>query len=171
MLKSPNGRLVTPLTVVSILLITVGVIVYLMSVNRSQQGSPSELHTPQAGVAVSPTATPATGTSSPTASRPGSYMPYAADSIAKTAGTKILFFHAPWCPQCRSLEASITSGTIPENVTIVKIDYDTNQALRQKYGVTIQTTLVKIDDNGDLIKKFVAYDEPTLASVIENLLP
>lgn len=171
MLKPPTGRFVTPLTIVAILLIAIGVVVYLMTVDSSQQDSPSGLNTPQAIVTVSPTAKPTTSTSLPAASRPGSYVSYATDSIVKTAGTKILFFYAPWCPQCRSLEASITSGTIPENVAIMKVDYDTNQALRQKYGVTIQTTLVKIDDNGDLVKKFVAYDEPTLTSVVENLLP
>jgi len=60
---------------------------------------------------------------------------------------------------------------VPDGVTIFKTDYDSNQALRQKYGVTIQTTLVKIDDDGKLVKKYVAYDEPTLESLTKNLLP
>ncbi len=98
------------------------------------------------------------------------YVDYKESAIATTQGTKLLFFHAPWCPQCRALEADIQDKGVPEGVTIFKIDYDTNQALRQKYGVTLQTTLVKIDDQGNLIKKYVAYDEPTLAAVKENLL-
>ncbi len=99
------------------------------------------------------------------------YVTYSDDIVAKTSGTKILFFHAPWCPQCRALEASIKAGTIPTGVTIIKVDYDSHQALRQQYGVTIQTTLVKVDDTGNLIKKYVAYDEPTLSAVSQNLLP
>lgn len=98
------------------------------------------------------------------------YVEYSPDVIAKTTGTKILFFHAPWCPQCRALEKSIKAGTIPEGTTIIEVDYDSNQALRQKYGVTVQTTLVRVDDNGNLIEKYVAYDEPTLQSLIDNLL-
>ncbi|MEX2007054.1 MAG: thioredoxin family protein [Candidatus Saccharimonadales bacterium] len=98
------------------------------------------------------------------------YVEYSDDVIAQTAGTKILFFHASWCPQCRQLERSILSGTIPNGVTVIKVDYDSNQELRQKYGVTIQTTLVKVDDNGNLVEKYVAYDEPTLENLKLNLL-
>ncbi len=101
---------------------------------------------------------------------PGIYVVYTADAVATTKGTKILFFHAAWCPQCRQLDGEIKAGSLPDNVTIFKVDYDTNQALRQKYGVQLQTTFVKIDDNGTLLQKFVAYDNPTLASLIENML-
>lgn len=101
----------------------------------------------------------------------GRYVDYTEGSIDEYhQSTKILFFHASWCPQCRELDESIVSGQIPENVVIMKVDYDDNQSLRSKYGVTIQTTLVRIDDNGELIEKFVAYDKPTLAAVLENLL-
>lgn len=100
----------------------------------------------------------------------GRYVDYSGSVIASTTGQKILFFHAPWCPQCRQLEQSITSGVIPENVTIIKVDYDSMQSLRQQYGVTLQTTVVLIDDAGKLIKKFVAYDEPSLKRVVQELL-
>ncbi len=100
----------------------------------------------------------------------GQYIDYKDGSIQNNSGTKVLFFHAPWCPQCRQLESEIESGSIPANVTIFKVDYDTNQDLRAKYGVTLQTTLVKVNDNGDLVKKFVAYDNPTLQSIKDNIL-
>jgi thiol-disulfide isomerase/thioredoxin len=102
--------------------------------------------------------------------QPGVYKDYNAAVVAETKGVKILFFHAQWCPQCRQLDAEIKSGQIPENVTIFKVNYDSAQGLRQKYGVTLQTTLVKIDDSGDLIKKYVAYDDPTLAALIKQML-
>ena len=98
------------------------------------------------------------------------YIDYYDGVVAATAGEKVLFFHAPWCPQCRALETSIKAGQIPQGVTIIKTDYDSMQELRQKYGVTLQTTLVKVDDQGNLIKKYVAYDKPTLQAVIDNLL-
>ncbi len=101
----------------------------------------------------------------------GSYVTYKDQAtIMATSGTKLLFFHAPWCPQCRALENDIKGATLPENLTIFKVDYDTSQQLRQKYGVTIQTTLVKVGDDGELIKKYVAYDEPTFTNVKQNLL-
>jgi thiol-disulfide isomerase/thioredoxin len=105
-----------------------------------------------------------------TESTAGVYTPYTAAKVNEATGTKILFFHASWCPQCRALDKSINEGTIPGGVTIFKVDYDTNQVLRQQYGVTIQTTLVKIDNNGKLIAKYVAYEQPTLQALIDNLL-
>lgn len=108
--------------------------------------------------------------SSPAETGTGTYLNYSPEAVENTTGKRVLFFHAPWCPQCRSLEASIQSGAIPSDVTIFKVDYDSNQKLRQKYGVTLQTTVVLLDDNGEEAKKFVPYDNPSLQAVKENLL-
>lgn len=100
----------------------------------------------------------------------GNYLDYKADLVASTNGERVLFFHAPWCSQCKELEESIKRGPIPEGVTIFKTDFDSNQKLRQQYGVTLQTTLVLLDENGNLSKKYVSYEEPNLEAVIKNLL-
>lgn len=101
----------------------------------------------------------------------GQYIAYTPDVITKTPGKKILFFHAPWCPQCRMLDGDIKKTELPDNLTIIKVDYDSNQDLRQEYGVTLQTTLVMVDDSGELVKKYVAYNEPSYQVAIkENLL-
>lgn len=100
----------------------------------------------------------------------GQYLEYSEDLINKTVTQRILFFHAPWCPQCRQLDENIKSETIPSGVTIFKVDYDSNQKLRQQYGVTIQTTLVLLAEDDSEVKKFIAYDQPNLDAVIENLL-
>jgi thioredoxin-related protein len=98
------------------------------------------------------------------------YIEYSEQAVSSTPGNKILFFHAPWCSQCVALEEDIVSSGVPEGTTIMKVDYDSNQELRQKYGVTIQTTLVLVDDQGDKIDSYVAYEEPTLNSVQSALL-
>ncbi len=103
-------------------------------------------------------------------SNPGAYVSYSDMAIAEATGTKVLFFHAPWCSQCRSIEAGIKEQGVPEGITIIKVDYDTNQALRKKYGVTLQTTFVKVDDQGEQLSKYVAYDEPTFDAVKRNFL-
>ncbi len=100
----------------------------------------------------------------------GVYKEYDEADLRSNSDAKILFFHAAWCPQCRELEADINKGPIPDNVTIYKVDYDTNQTLRKKYGVALQTTLVKVDSSGNLLQKYVAYDDPSLDSLTANLL-
>ncbi|MEO7147752.1 MAG: thioredoxin domain-containing protein [Terrimesophilobacter sp.] len=87
----------------------------------------------------------------------GTYVDYSPTAIADASGTTLLFFHAPWCPSCRQIESEITSNGVPDGVTIIKVDYDSNQDLRQKYGVTIQTTFVKVDASGNELEKFVPY--------------
>lgn len=105
-----------------------------------------------------------------TASATGNYIDYSGDIIPNTAGRKVLFFHAPWCPQCRSIEKGINDQGVPAELTIIKVDYDSNQALRREYGVTLQTTFVEVDDSGQLVEKYVAYEEPTFDAVKRNFL-
>lgn len=100
---------------------------------------------------------------------PGAYVDYSDATLADAQGTRVLFFHAPWCPQCRALEADITERGVPSGVTVLKVDYDSRQDLRQQYGVTIQTTVVALDDAGDGVATFVAYDDPTLESALAGL--
>lgn len=115
--------------------------------------------------------TPSTKANNETIPAKGAYVDYSEQTLKNTDGTKLLFFHASWCPQCRSIEASINEGGIPDGVTVFKVDYDSHQDLRQKYGVTIQTTFVKVDNNGDKIDSYVAYDDPVFSSVEKALLP
>ena len=99
----------------------------------------------------------------------GAYVDYNPEKLATTTGQKVLFFHAPWCPQCRSIEKGITPDEIPTGTTIFKVDYDSNQDLRKKYGVTLQTTFVVVDDSQNLVKKHVGYDQPTFEAVKKAL--
>ncbi len=100
----------------------------------------------------------------------GTYVEYSDTAIADAQGTRLLFFHAPWCPQCRSIDSDIAADGVPNDVTIIKVDYDSNQTLRQQYGVTLQTTFVEVDAAGNALQSFVAYDTPSLSAVIDAML-
>jgi len=87
----------------------------------------------------------------------GTYEPYAAQKLANAEnGDVVLFFHASWCPSCRSLNSNIEANTsnIPNGLTILKTDYDTQTELKKKYGVTTQHTFVQVDSEGNMIKKW-----------------
>ncbi|MEX1112840.1 MAG: thioredoxin family protein [Patescibacteria group bacterium] len=101
----------------------------------------------------------------------GTYVDYREGILGEAAGQRVLFFHAPWCPQCRSIERGIRSEGVPDGYTIIKVDYDSHQDLRRKYGVRIQTSFVKVDGSGDPQGDvYVAYDEPTFEAVKRNFL-
>jgi len=69
--------------------------------------------------------------------------------------TTVLFFYASRCPSCRSADKDIRGNTsqIPENMLILRVNYDDAEELKQKYQVTTQTTFVHIDKQRNIIKK------------------
>ena len=100
----------------------------------------------------------------------GSYEAYSAEKLARAEmGDVVLFFHASWCPSCRGLNSNIESnlGSIPEGVSILKTNYDEETALKKKYGVTYQHTLVQVDKDGNLIKKWSG--SPSLERLLSEI--
>jgi thiol-disulfide isomerase/thioredoxin len=109
-------------------------------------------------------------TSSEVASQPGRYIAYS-EAVRADAGysTTIIFFYAAWCPECRGFDQAINSGTIPAGVQILKVDYDSSQALRQRYGVTIQSTFVRVSSKGDKQTLWTGYGkEKSVDAILEN---
>lgn len=106
----------------------------------------------------------------PEPKKPGTYQIYSDETyLASSNSRRILFFHAPWCPQCRQLDKEIAANKLPDGVAIFKIDYDTSQKQRITYSVTLQTTFVEVDRDGNKIKSVVAYNEPTYANLAKQL--
>ncbi len=96
----------------------------------------------------------------------GTYIVYDESKLAMAnTGDIVLFFKATWCPSCRALDSDLKANlsVIPSTLTIMEVDYDTSTALKQKYGVTTQHTLVQVAADGSLIKKWSG--GATLASV------
>jgi thiol-disulfide isomerase/thioredoxin len=155
--------------IIAIIAVIVAAIIYVLIVSNNTEQTVDTVSTTDSQ-APAPSSTISPESTSESTSQTGSYRDYSADAVASTEGTKLLFFHAPWCPQCREMDQSIKDEGLPDNVTVFKVDYDSNQQLRQKYGVTIQTTFVKIDDSGNKVDQYVAYDEPQFSSVERNLL-
>lgn len=100
----------------------------------------------------------------------GTYITYTEQALQQAEGQKVLFFHAAWCQECRSIEAGIEAEGAPEGYTILKVDYDNNHDLRVKYGVKSQATFVKLDENNNKIDEFVANNEPTFEAVKRDFL-
>ncbi len=155
--------------------IVVAAVAYLVLVAPSAT-TPADSDDTEAANTAQQDAAETTETRTPTApsddtpTAPATYVAYASDKFTADQGTKVLFFHASWCPQCRALDADITSNLSSlSDVTIYKVDYDTATDLRKQYGVTQQTTVVKTDGSGAAQAKFVAYDTPTLDAVARQL--
>jgi thiol-disulfide isomerase/thioredoxin len=104
--------------------------------------------------------------------KPGAYLNYSEATVAseQAAGNKVvLFFHASWCPFCKAANAAFLerAAEIPTKVALLKTDYDSNAALKQKYGVTYQHTFVQIDNEGNLVSKWSGGDIDNLKKYLK----
>ena len=107
--------------------------------------------------------------SAPVSQATGTYATYSAERVAEAPGDVLLFFAASWCPSCRALDSDITNkqGDIPSGVTILKVDYDRETALKQEHGITYQHTIVQVDNEGQQLKKWSGGN--TLGSLLAQL--
>lgn len=80
------------------------------------------------------------------------YKPYQAGVLAD-GQTKILFFHAAWCPVCIEADKELSDWYATEQIPLpmYRVDYDTEKELKKQYGVTVQHTFVVVDGSGKMM--------------------
>jgi thiol-disulfide isomerase/thioredoxin len=68
----------------------------------------------------------------------------------------VLFFAADWCPTCQEATGNLEAdpAAIPSDLAIVRVDYDTADELKQRYGITVQHTFVQVDAEGNELAKW-----------------
>ncbi len=149
---------------------------------EAQDNSSTQLDTSQVDtepesepVEVIPTEPAASEPQEPEAPTPppaqsGVYIDYSEAALASSQGANILFFHADWCIQCRILEMDIMDDPIPEGLTILEVDFDNSTELRQRYGVTLQTTLIRVDSQGNELGRFGGFSNPDAEALYGALL-
>lgn len=92
-----------------------------------------------------------------------------ADAQALVAnGPVVYFFKASWCPTCQALQKELDSsiGSLPSGTTIITVDYDNSSALKTKYAITYQHTLVQIDATG---KEIAKWQGGGVSEIIKNI--
>ncbi len=83
-------------------------------------------------------------------------MDYSTESFEGSKTTKrILFFYSDQAPKSVTLGQEITllSDKIPENVTILRVNYDSETELKTEYKILIPGVLIQIDqDNREIFR-------------------
>lgn len=123
---------------------------------------------------VEETAPVETKTETTTQTEAPEYIAYSQEKYDELLGKKpfALFFHAPWCPTCRGMEKAITEEltSFPKGTKILKTDFDSEKALKEKYGITVQSTVVIIDAEGKALKTLAAPDNEELITELTATL-
>ena len=74
-----------------------------------------------------------------------SYDQMAFDQAQAANKPILVWVHAPWCPVCREQEKAIkqiTADPAYRDLVGLRIDFDTQKPLWQKFGATMQSTLI-----------------------------
>lgn len=84
------------------------------------------------------------------------YQDYSEEKL-KNATEKyiVLFFHADWCPTCRAFEETVLKQEIPKDILILKVNFDKETALKQKYNILTQTSFVIVDNDWNMKKRWI----------------
>ena len=83
---------------------------------------------------------------------------------------KLIKFQAEWCMPCQKQKQEFKTNPI-ENTELVEVDVDNDvDDLCSKYKVMSIPTLILLDDNDNLIKKWVGFtSSETINDFIKNL--
>lgn len=162
-----SKRIVAPLIIVIIASGIGGVLTAQKVTQNRLQKVQQASNSPANASTETPEALPETVTDNTT---PGRYQDYSDTAANEPYDKTILFFFASWCPECRAFKQAIQSGAIPDGVQILEVNYDTASELKQKHGVTLQTTFVLVNSTGDTQAKWVGYEkDKSIAAMLENL--
>jgi thioredoxin 1 len=82
-------------------------------------------------------------------------------------GPVVLFFHADWCPTCQAAMKDVNehSGKL-KDITVVVVDYDRADDLKEKYMIPYQHTYVQIDEEGN---KVVIWNGGGVDEILDNI--
>ena len=98
-----------------------------------------------------------------------SYETFSATPEKYSASNVALFYNAYWCSTCKAARDGFESGmdTMPEDLTIVLVDFDENTEMRKKHDVIVQHTFVQIDSSGNELQRW--YGSTTVAEIEEKI--
>lgn len=149
-----NKSVKITLAILAAFIVSFGTLLILQEVSEAPSTSKDTTTTSSQTTPVEP------DTPDPTSSdsTEGRYTSYSTDKLTEGKYSQtIVFFYAPWCPECRAFKKAITENSIPDGIQILETDFDSSTDLKKKYGVTQQTTFVRVNSAGDLQKKWPGY--------------
>ena len=98
----------------------------------------------------------------------------AAFDAAQRAGKPIVVWvHAPWCPVCRQQAktiARLSAEPAYRNLQVFRIDYDTQKPLWQKFGATMQSTMIAFHGRRETGRIAHDTDDARVSAVIHTAI-
>ncbi len=103
-------------------------------------------------------------------------LPYSKPALdAALAGGRpvVVDFAASWCPTCKAqkpLVDSLLKEPKREKLTLLKADFDTEDALKKQLGVSMQSTFVVFKDGKEVGRSTGQTDKAAIAALFDKAL-
>lgn len=101
--------------------------------------------------------------------KPGTVYAAYAQGVIGNGETSVLFFYAPWCPECQAadkiLKALYKNGS--PIISTYRVDYDSEKELKKTYGIVRQTSFVLIDETGKAVKTILSPSAADLTNFVQ----
>lgn len=99
----------------------------------------------------------------------GLYLPYTPTALAQASGNIVLFFYASWSPASITTHKDVVAkvSTMPKDLTILQVNFDDANDMKQQYWVIEQDTFVQVTNTGELIKKWRGAN--SLADIVKQI--
>ncbi len=98
----------------------------------------------------------------------GSYSDYTIGALDEP-GKKVLFFWASWCPFCQENHDRLLNlyNENTYDVSVLKINYDTETELRTQFSVASQDTFILLDEDGTELERLSFPSQADLEGLLE----
>jgi thioredoxin 1 len=93
------------------------------------------------------------------------------DKLTEKDKTMVLHFYASWCPTCKK-QKNVVDGFIKPiegKVPFVLVDYDEYEAMKKKYNVKVQSTLVYLNNGKEVSRMVAETDEASIKTFIQQI--
>ncbi len=83
----------------------------------------------------------------------------------------VLFFYAGWCNICVAVDRNLEAAAIPNNLTILKVDYDSpeGQSLAKRYNIPTQHVMVQVNTDGTEVTQWTTNYHDSVAEISEHV--
>ena len=96
------------------------------------------------------------------------YSPAAFDAALNSGKPVLVWIHASWCPTCKAQAptlAKIEADPQYKDLTVVRVDFDSQKDAVKRFGARMQSTLIAFKD-GKEIERSVGETDPAALSAL-----